>query len=564
MKIALAQLNPTVGDLDGNLEKLKLNLAEIGRAGADLMILPELFLCGYPPRDLLDRSSFIKQCESALEELKKISALYPKTAILVGTITRCQLTHGKKLHNSAVLIENGKTLFTQSKSLLPAYDVFDENRYFEPARKVLVYPFHDEVLGISICEDAWNETDGPQPHLYEQNPLSQLHKAGATLIINLSASPYYLGKERLRLNILARQSQRLKLPLLMINQVGGNDELIFDGNSLALNYEGKVRAQAVQFSEEILTIETDDLKPIKFKSENVTLPVKSELKSPPLTTPDPMEQMEKALVLGISDYFKKCGFKQTVIGLSGGIDSALTCALAVKALGSDNVWGITMPSPYSSGGSVEDSRILAENLGIRFDIMPINPIYQNYLDTLEPLFEKRPMDLAEENIQARIRGNLLMAIANKFGRLLLATGNKSEMAVGYCTLYGDMSGGLAPISDLPKSLVYALSHYINQEKIIIPPATLSKEPSAELRPDQKDQDSLPPYDLLDKVLALYIDEGLDAATISDQEKFPLEMVSEIITLVNRNEYKRRQAPPGLKVTSKAFGSGRRMPIAAKF
>jgi NAD+ synthase (glutamine-hydrolysing) len=379
-----------------------------------------------------------------------------------------------------------------------------------------------------------------------------LKQAGATLLINLSASPYYLGKEKLRLEILARQSQRLKLPLLMVNQVGGNDELIFDGNSLALNCAGNVTGKAAQFNEEILYLDSEDLKQ--------TTPANSALS----TTSDSMAQLEKALVLGISDYFNKCGFKQTVIGLSGGIDSALTCALAVKALGSDNVWGITMPSPYSSGGSVEDSRILAENLGIRFDIMPISPIYQNYLDTLEPLFDGRPMDLAEENIQARIRGNLLMAIANKFGRLLLATGNKSEMAVGYCTLYGDMSGGLAPISDLPKGLVYALSHYINQEKIIIPPATLSKEPSAELRPDQKDQDSLPPYDLLDKVLTLYIDEGLDATTITNREKFPLETVSEIIALVNRNEYKRRQAPPGLKVTSKAFGSGRRMPIAARF
>ncbi|MEA3333345.1 MAG: NAD+ synthase, partial [Pseudomonadota bacterium] len=517
MKIALAQLNPTVGDLNGNLEKLKLNLTETSSVGADLIILPELFLCGYPPRDLLDRSSFIEQCEVALEELKKLSTRYPKTAILVGTITRCQLPHGKKLHNSAVLIENGRTLFTQHKSLLPAYDVFDENRYFEPARNVRIYPFRNEILGISICEDAWNETDSPLPHLYEQNPLIQLSQAGATLLINLSASPYYLGKEKLRLEILARQSQRLKLPLLMVNQVGGNDELIFDGNSLALNCLGNVTGKAAQFSEGILYVDSDELKQAD--------PANSSLS----TSPDPMAQLEKALVLGISDYFNKSGFKQTVIGLSGGIDSALTCALAVKALGSDNVWGITMPSPYSSGGSVEDSRILAENLGIRFDIIPISLIYQNFLDTLEPLFGGRPMDIAEENIQARIRGNLLMAIANKFGYLLLATGNKSEMAVGYCTLYGDMSGGLAPISDLPKGLVYALSHYINQEKIIIPPATLIKEPSAELRPDQKDQDSLPPYDLLDKVLALYIDEGLDATTISNQEKFPLETVSEIIT-----------------------------------
>ena len=557
MKIALAQLNPTVGDLNGNLEKLNLSLARISQAGADLVILPELFIPGYPPRDLLDQNSFIGRCEASLEQLKKLSTLYPDIAILVGSITRCQLEHGKKLHNSAILIENGKTLFTQAKSLLPAYDVFDENRYFEPARKVNVYPFRDEILGISICEDAWNEADAPLPHLYEQNPLIQLSQAGATLLINLSASPYYLGKAKLRLETLARQCQRLELPMLMVNQVGGNDELIFDGCSLALNCRGEVVSEAAQFGEEILFIDSEKLKHDKLKA-STSAPTSFAV------TSDPMDRLEKALVLGIRDYFNKCGFSQAVIGLSGGIDSALTCALAVKALGADNVWGITMPSPYSSGGSIEDSRILAENLGINFDIMPINSLYQNYLDTLKPLFSGRPRDLTEENIQARIRGNLLMATANKFGRLLLATGNKSEMAVGYCTLYGDMSGGLAPISDLPKGLVYKLAHYINREGVIIPLETLSKEPSAELRPDQKDQDSLPPYDLLDKVLALYIDEGLDATTIADRESFPLETVSEIISSVNRNEYKRRQAPPGLKVTSKAFGSGRRMPIAARF
>ncbi len=561
MKIALAQLNPTVGDLDGNLERLQLKLAHASLEGADLLILPELFLTGYPPKDLLDRNSFIENCEKALQKLTEISTLYPETTILVGTVTRCQLEFGKKLNNSAILIENGKVLCTQSKTLLPNYDVFDETRYFEPAREISAYPFKGEILGISICEDAWNEAGTPLPHLYAQNPLEQLQKAGATLLINLSASPYYLGKEKQRQKILAAQSKKLKLPLLMVNQVGGNDELIFDGCSLALNFQGEIVYQAAQFNEEILLVESEKLKPEKLKVEGDYQDAVDKQAARPCS--NPMEQLEKALVLGIRDYFKKCGFTQTVIGLSGGIDSALTCALAVKALGADNVWGITMPSPYSSGGSIEDSKILAENLGIRFDIIAISSIYQNYLDTLEPLFAGRPMDLAEENIQARIRGNLLMATANKFGRLLLATGNKSEMAVGYCTLYGDMSGGLAPISDLPKGLVYQLSNFLNHEKVIIPLATLSKEPSAELRPDQKDQDSLPPYDLLDRVLALYIDEGIDAKTIAAQENFPLETVSEIITSVNRNEYKRRQAPPGLKVTSKAFGSGRRMPIAAR-
>ena len=551
MKLALAQLNPTVGDLDANLEKLKLHLSEISQSDTDLVILPELFLTGYPPRDLLDDISFIDRCERTLTKLIEISSTFPKTAILTGTVTRCLLKHGKKLYNSAVLIENGKILFTQNKTLLPAYDVFDENRYFESSREVRVYPFRDEILGISICEDAWNEDAAPLPHLYEQNPLSQLSSAGSTLFINLSASPYYLGKEQIRLELLTRQSQQYGVPILMVNQVGGNDELIFDGCSLALNHGGEVISQAPQFAEKILYIDSLNLKQSLLPDTTTALPTR-------------MEQLENALILGIRDYFRKCGFSETVIGLSGGIDSALTCALAVKALGQDKVWGITMPSPYSSGGSVDDSKSLAENLGIRFDIVPITSLYQGYLDSLHPLFENLPTGLAEENIQARIRGNILMSIANKFNRLLLTTGNKSELAVGYCTLYGDMSGGLAPISDLPKGLVYELSHYCNCNGIIIPKATLTKEPSAELRPDQKDQDSLPPYDLLDRVLELYIDEGVAADAIIESEGFSKEIVSWIITAVKRNEYKRRQAPPGLKVTSKAFGCGRRMPIAARY
>ena len=551
MKIALAQLNPTVGDLDANLEKLQLHLTKIPQADTDLIILPELFLTGYPPRDLLDDNSFINRCEQTLIKLIEISRSCPKTAILIGTVTRCQLKHGKKLYNSAVLIENGEILFTQNKTLLPAYDVFDENRYFEPSREIRVCPFRGEILGISICEDAWNEDAAPPPHLYEQNPLSQLSAAGATLFINLSASPYYLGKEQIRLDLLARQSQQYELPLLMVNQVGGNDELIFDGCSLALNNSGEIVTQGAQFSEEILYIDSRDLK-------------QSVLPDSKLTPPTRMDQLESALILGIRDYFRKCGFSETIIGLSGGIDSALTCALAVKALGPDNVWGITMPSPYSSGGSVEDSRILADNLGIRFDILPIKTLFQSYIDTLQPIFAGLPTGLAEENIQARIRGNLLMSIANKFNRLLLTTGNKSELAVGYCTLYGDMSGGLAPISDLPKGLVYELSRYCNRDEVIIPEATLTKEPSAELKPDQKDQDSLPPYDLLDRVLELYIDYGAAIDEIVANEGFPEETVNWIITAVKRNEYKRRQAPPGLKVTSKAFGCGRRMPIAARY
>lgn len=554
MKITLAQLNPTVGDVTGNLDKLSSRLKEVASEKPDLMILPELYLTGYPPRDLLDDDAFIRACDAALTELQKISLDFPEIAILTGTVSRCRLEHGKKLHNSAILIENGKILFRQDKTLLPAYDVFDENRYFEPAKEVRVYPFRGELLGISICEDAWNEAGAKLPHLYAQNPIQQLSRAGATLLINLSASPYYLGKEELRFATLAHQSKQLGLPLVMVNQVGGNDELIFDGCSLVLNNQGEKIAQAPPFVEKIFSIDSKQFK--------LSTPAKPAFidQSPQ----DPMAQLESALVLGIRDYFEKCGFSETVIGLSGGIDSALTCALAVKALGPERVWGITMPSPYSSGGSVDDSRNLADNLGIRFDNIPISNLYQSYLETLQPIFAERPMDLTEENIQARIRGNLLMSVANKFNRLLLTTGNKSELAVGYCTLYGDMSGGLAPISDLPKGLVYKLARHCNRKSIIIPESTLTKEPSAELRPDQKDQDSLPPYDILDRILELYIDEGVDGATIVVREGFPKATVDWIITAVKRNEYKRRQAPPGLKVTSKAFGCGRRMPIAARY
>ncbi len=550
MKIALAQLNPTVGDLDGNLEKLAAVLTGAGK-GCDLLILPELFLTGYPPRDLLELESFTHRCDRILEKLKRLSAAHPETAILTGTVTRNPAASGRRLQNSAVLVENGEIIFSQAKTLLPTYDVFDETRYFEPAARIAVCPFRNEILGISICEDAWNDPLTPLPLQYDTNPLEWMSQAGASLLINLSASPYYLGKEKIRTQTLARQCRRWKLPLLMVNQVGGNDELIFDGCSLALDQRGSIHIQAAQFREEVSVF---DLNQLKSGDRNET----------GLTFPEPLQQVETALVLGISDYFRKCGFREAVIGLSGGIDSALTCTLAVKALGPDKVWGVTMPSPYSSGGSIEDSRALAANLGIRFDTIAIGELYNTYLKTLAPLFAGRESDITEENIQARIRGNLLMALANKFNRLLLTTGNKSEMAVGYCTLYGDMCGGLAPISDLPKGMVYRLARYQNREKTLIPENTLTKEPSAELRPNQKDSDSLPPYEILDRVLELYIDHGLDAETIARREKFPRQTVSWIINAVNRNEYKRRQAPPGLKITSKAFGCGRRMPIAARF
>ncbi len=553
MKIALAQLNPTIGDFAGNLARFEKALDEARAAGCGLLVLPELFLCGYPPRDLLECEGFLRRCDRAREQLRRLSHQHPATAILVGLPTRTG--DGKGLYNSAVLIEAGKTLFTQSKSLLPSYDVFDETRYFTPAPEIGICTFRGVKLGISICEDAWNGEHAPLPRPYSFNPLAELREQGAELLLNLSASPYHLGKEDIRREILAAQCRKLKVPLLMVNQVGGNDELIFDGGSLGLNANGKIVYQAPQFEESMLIVELGEL-----QRPASPLPEKTAVAA----DDNPIQQVEKALVLGIRDYFRKCGFSEALVGLSGGIDSAVTAALAVRALGADRVWGITLPSPYSSGGSIEDSRRLAANLGIRFDILPIERIFRDYRETLAPLFAGRAADIAEENIQARIRGNLLMAVANKFNRLLLTTGNKSEMAVGYCTLYGDMSGGLAPLSDLPKGMVYALARQLNREGEVIPEATLTKEPSAELRPGQKDSDSLPPYALLDRVLELYIDQGRDAETIITHENLPAATVHWIISAVNRNEYKRRQAPPGLKVTSKAFGCGRRMPIAARF
>ena len=545
MKIALAQLNPVVGDLDGNLAKLEKALARAAAGNADLLVLPELFLTGYPPRDLLERPAFTLAAESALEKVAQLSAAYPATALLVGGICRTSHSHGRALHNAAFLFAAGRRLFTQAKTLLPSYDVFDETRYFEAAAEIGVFPYQDEVLGISICEDAWNEKGCG---LYPLDPLQILKDQGATLLLNLSASPYHLGKEEIRAGLLRRQCRRLELPLFMVNQVGGNDELIFDGGSLVLDGKGEIRGRQPQFVEDISFFDSRALPAAPAAA----------------ATTSPLATLEAALVLGIRDYFYKCGFRAAVIGLSGGIDSALTAALAVSALGAEQVRGLTMPSLYSSGGSVADSLQLAENLGIRCDVLPISDLFQGYRENLAEIFAGRPADLSEENLQARIRGTLLMAVANKFNRLLLATGNKSEMAVGYCTLYGDMCGGLAPISDLPKGLVYELARYLNRDGEIIPAATIYKEPSAELRPEQKDSDSLPPYEQLDRVLELYIDEALDESDIIRRSGYEPGLVRRIITLVKRNEYKRRQAPPGLKVSGKAFGCGRRMPIAAKF
>lgn len=551
MNIAIAQLNPIVGDIEGNIARLKQVLEKLIFEQPDLTVFPELYLTGYPPRDLLDRPAFISEAEKGLEKICLFSKSFPDMGLLLGTVVR-ELDAGRpKLFNAAVLLQNGKVLFTQKKSLLPVYDVFDERRYFIPATEVLIYEFKGERLGISICEDAWNDPEIQESPSYALDPIDLLAKQRATLMINISASPYQVGKDRLRHEIIRYHARKHQLPFILVNQVGGNDELIFDGHSFTVNRAGEVTMAAGGFAEEVKCV---NLAEIAAGSSAV---------ASSSTADDELKKIHQALVLGVKDYCRKCGFRQALVGLSGGIDSALVCCLAVEALGRKNVWGIGMPSPYSSAGSISDAGKLAENLGIRFDLIPIRKLYESYLNSLSPLFADRAADVTEENLQARIRGTLLMALSNKFGHLLLTTGNKSELAVGYCTLYGDMCGGLGVISDLPKTLVYQLAEQLNESREIIPREIISKAPSAELRPDQKDQDTLPPYDILDQVLAYIIDQGLSAADII-AEGFEPENVQWVARAVRRNEYKRRQAAPGLKITSKAFGMGRRMPIAARY
>ncbi|HYH02727.1 MAG TPA: NAD+ synthase [Bacillota bacterium] len=545
MRITLAQLNPVVGDIKGNLERILQTLATFG-GKTDLLVFPELFLVGYPPKDLLERTWFIDQVEEAIGRISEVSREYPETGVLFGAPLRTGKAVGKGLTNSAVFVYQGEIILNQAKSLLPTYDVFDEARHFDAATAVTTVNFKGECLGVSVCEDAWNGPDyQPVSSMYSIDPIAELVKAGATLLINLSASPFHLGKEELRHRIIRDHARRHGVPFCFVNQVGGNDELIFDGGSMAFDRNG------------------DPLTPGHFFEENIETVDFSSRGTAGLYQPlERTEALYRALVLGIKDYLRKCGFSQVVIGLSGGIDSALTACLAVAALGKENVLGISMPSPYSSEGSVTDSEKLARKLGIKFLVIPISSVFQSYLGMLDGYFAGKAPDQTEENIQARIRGNIIMAFSNKFGYLALSTGNKSEMAVGYCTLYGDMSGGLSVISDVPKTMVYELSRYINRQEEIIPEAIIDKAPSAELRPDQKDQDTLPPYPVLDEILYYYIEEGYSAEQIIERG-FEPATVKWVITTVDRNEYKRRQAAPGLKVTSKAFGAGRRIPIAKR-
>ena len=548
MKITMAQLNPTIGDFAGNLGRIERTLvACAGETNVpDLVVFPELFLTGYPPRDLLERSWFVQQTQEAVASVLALSGRFPQTGILIGVPQPTNRQAGKGLYNSALLMRNGRLLFQQNKRLLPTYDVFDEPRYFDPAPTGTVVPYMDEVLGVSICEDAWTDPELWLRLPYDSDPVADLAAAGATVLIKISASPFWTGKEQTRYRLLSGHARKHGLPLIFVNQVGANDELVFDGRSLMLDRAGRPVHVFPAFTECVETVDVE------------SRAVHAEYKPQPL-----IESVYQALVLGIRDYAAKTNFHQTVLGLSGGIDSALTCCLAVTALGRENVLGISMPSPYSSEGSIEDARRLAAHLGIRFQVIPITDVFAAYVDTLTPFFDGRAPDVTEENIQSRIRGNTLMALSNKFGYLVLTTGNKSELAVGYCTLYGDMSGGLAVIADVPKTMVYDLARYVNREHEIIPQASLDKPPSAELRPNQTDQDTLPPYDILDGILQLYVDEGRSSAEIVGHGYDP-RTVAWVLRTVDRNEYKRWQAAPGLKVTSKAFGMGRRIPVAAHY
>jgi NAD+ synthase (glutamine-hydrolysing) len=546
MKVTIAQLNPVVGDISGNAQKIKDAWAKTSAAGTDLIVFPELFLVGYPPKDLLERPWFIEKVTAAIADLTQISAGYPNTGIIIGAPLPTERNTGKGLANAALLIYQGEILFSQQKSLLPTYDVFDEARHFDPAIETQTIPFKGEQLGISICEDAWNDPDfWPKRAMYDCDPIQELVVKGASLLINISASPFHMGKDELRYKLIRNHAQKHQIPFVFVNQVGGNDELIFDGGSMCFDRMGNPIIIAPFFKEYLQTIDI------------------SKPGTPGSFFPhDKIAAVYQALVLGLQDYMRKCGFNRAVVGLSGGIDSALTATLAVAALGKENVLGITMPSSFSSGGSMEDSRQLAENLGIQFKVIPIVPVYQSYLATLTEHFEGRELDVTEENIQARIRGNILMAFSNKFGYLALSTGNKSELAVGYCTLYGDMSGGLSVISDVPKTMVYELANHVNRDQEIIPKNSIEKAPSAELRPDQVDRDTLPPYPVLDQILFYYIEEAYSLKEIIALG-FEPETVAWVIRTVDRNEYKRKQAAPGLKVTSKAFGVGRRIPVAKR-
>jgi NAD+ synthase (glutamine-hydrolysing) len=543
VRIALAQINPTVGDFSGNSAKIIDYSLRAKSVGVDLILFPELSVCGYPPRDLVERPWFIERNYQAAEV---VASRTNGISVICGLVTPAKSTTGKSVMNSAALLRDGKIAAIQSKRLLPTYDVFDEVRNFAPAEEQALIAVNDIPLALTICEDAWNDKNFWDRRLYGVDPVEDLIGAGGKILLNISASPFYLRKRELRQDMLSAIAKHYRVPVAMVNQVGGNDSLVFDGSSLALGPDGQVIAQAKSFEEDMICFDPESLKgDMHDRAEGVEASAYA------------------ALVLGTRDYVRKCGFRKVVLGLSGGIDSALTAAIAVDALGKENVIGVGMPGPYSSQGSIDDAAALAANLGIRFEVVRIEGIFDNYLNSLKPVFANMAADVTEENVQARIRGSLLMAMSNKFGALVLTTGNKSEIGVGYCTLYGDMCGGLAVISDVPKTLVYRLARYVNSRVPVIPESTLEKPPSAELRPDQKDSDSLPPYDVLDTILEAYVEDNQPPEAIAAEHGFDPALVRKVAGMVDRNEYKRQQAAPGLKISPKAFGFGRRYPIAAK-
>jgi NAD+ synthase (glutamine-hydrolysing) len=543
VKIALGQINPTVGDFSGNAAKIIDYSRRAQASGAGLILFPELSVCGYPPRDLVERPSFVARNRETVEQ---IAAQTNGIAVICGLVTPAHSETGKSVMNSAALLEEGKVAFVQSKMLLPTYDVFDEMRNFAPAKGQDLFSFCGNRMALTICEDAWNDKLFWPKRLYTVDPIETLIRAGGNFVLNISSSPFWIGKRELRRDMLVAIARHHKVPVALVNQVGGNDSLVFDGSSIVLNAEGNVIAQGKSFEEDL----------IYFDSKTLTGDIHQQIEGEEAS-------VYAALVLGTRDYMRKCGFRQAIIGLSGGIDSALTAVIAADAVGPENVIGVGMPGPYSSPGSIEDARALAKNLGIRFELLSINRAFEAYRETLSEVFAGRKEDVTEENIQSRARGTLLMALSNKFGAIVLSTGNKSELGVGYCTLYGDMVGGLAVISDVPKTLVYRLSHYVNLRRSVIPEATLEKPPSAELRPNQKDSDSLPPYEILDAVLEDYVEAAHSAEQIAADHGFDLDVVRRVVRMVDRAEYKRQQAAPGIKISAKAFGYGRRFPIAAK-
>src|SRR3569833_1216574 len=547
MRIALGQINTTVGDIDGNVALMTRMAKQAAERGAELAAFPELSVTGYPPRDLVERRRFADRSEDGIRRLAAATADLP-LAVIAGYVGRSAEATGKQTTNSAAIAHGGRIVLRQNKMLLPTYDVFDEGRNFVPGTRQSIWALGTENLALTICEDSWNDKLFWKQQLYSRDPVDELMREGGSLLISINASPYHMGKRELRREMFRSMTRRHRVPAIVVNQVGGNDQVVFDGSSFAMDADGNVIAAAASFEEDLIIADTaarrgDD-------HSNI---------------PDESEAVYEALVLGTRDYIRKCGFSKVLIGLSGGIDSSLTAAIAVDAVGRENVRGIGMPGPFSSDHSVRDAKDMAERLGVHFDIISITPAYEEMLRTLQPVFEGRAPDVAEENIQARLRGLTLMSLSNKFGAMVLTTGNKSEIAVGYCTLYGDMCGGLAVISDVPKTLVYELSRVANRRHNgAIPESVFEKPPSAELRPDQKDSDSLPPYDVLDGILRLYVEEMASPAEIAEKLGIAERLVKDVARMVDRNEYKRQQAAPGLRVTSKAFGMGRRFPVAQRY